>query len=214
MPDTGLGKYRYDNSSDDADGPGQALRLAEDVARNVDPVPDAAARTAISSAGKAVEEMHVMQQDTKVEYVYRSATWVPWNSALISYTPTVTGPASLGAGATTAASYQYVNGRVRVKGRITLGTAPNMTAAPILTLPMTFATTVRYAQLGLERCYAFDVSAASTPVAFIARHDTTSYDKFTLQPWSGTAGTTLNTSTPFSWQVSDTIDFDLMGDPA
>jgi hypothetical protein len=76
MPTTGLGGYRYDNSSDPADGPGQALRLAQDVARNIDPVADSTARAALVANGYAYEGMRVWQIDTQTLWLYASAQWV------------------------------------------------------------------------------------------------------------------------------------------
>jgi hypothetical protein len=172
---------------------------------------DATARAA--QTGMAAGDQG-LQSDTLVIYRYNGSAWKEWISDWITYTPTVTGPTSLGTSSVVFAQYQYQQGRMRVKGRITLGTSPTFDSSPILTLPVTFATLVRFALLGNERCFAFDTSAATTPVAFVARHNGTTYNQIILSPWSGSAATTLNTTTPFTWAVNDTIDFDFVGDPA
>lgn len=95
MPTTGSGKFRYPNSSDTPDVPGDILNLATDVARvagaGIGYVADSTERAALVTNGYAFSGMFVLQADTGVTYRYTGSAWKIWDYPLTAFTPTVTG---------------------------------------------------------------------------------------------------------------------------
>ena len=68
-----------------------------------------------------------------ITYRWNGSGWKAWDSDWIAYTPAFTG-VTMGS-ATNFGQYRYVNGDMRVEGRLILGAGSAITAVPLLTHP-------------------------------------------------------------------------------
>jgi hypothetical protein len=215
MPTTGLSKLRYPNASDIPDGPAALLALAQDVARNVEPVADAAARAALVTDGYAYEGMLVRQADTKAWYVYESSAWrlhsIPW----ASYTPTLTNMV-IGTGGSAKGTLEWRNegDQIHVRGYLILGSSgQSMGSVPTMTLPVPAAAiSAPYQWVGT--CGSLnDVSAATVATLAMFRFNNGNTTVAVLSNATGTP-TNISSTAPFTWAAGDAIYVDFIYDPA
>jgi hypothetical protein len=152
----------------------------------------------------------------EITYRYNGTTWKAWESDWITAAaPTLTNIAiGTGGSAGNTQSYRYVQGRVHVRGKITLGTASaSVTGIPTFTLPVTalsVLSVVNYSGMVTLR----DDSAPGTWTALVASGSaSTTTGRIILLGTLGVHGAISNTS-PFTWAATDAIAYDFEYDPA
>lgn len=213
MPTTGSGKFPYPNSSAVPDVPADVLLLAQRmdlIASGWTVCADATARAALVTNGDAYEGLHVYQIDTKVEYIYLSLVWVPWNSAWITYTTTLgqaSGTFAVGTGGTAekTSKYKYVAGRVCCYVKFSLGTSgASMGTTPSFTLPFNAVQTIpQYTVLGRSISIYDSSSPASLFQGQIRLSTSSQSTALIYTDNAGLAG--ITSAAPMTWASGDTI---------
>jgi hypothetical protein len=151
-----------------------------------------------------------------ITYKWNGTVWKAWGSDWISYTPTLSGVAiGTGGAAANTASYRYIDGQVKVRGVITLGSSGASVSGTIdVTLPST-ATALRHPyQTYAGSGTLYDTSAGVNYYSFVAAANAsvTDINIFFVGASGVRGGTTA--STPFVWAAGDSISYDFTYDPA
>lgn len=222
MPTTGSGKWPYPNSSAVPDVPADILLLAQRIdlmSSGWTITANATTRAALVTNSNAYEGLRVFQIDTKTEYLYTSATWVPWNSDWITYTTTLgqaSGTFAIGTGgsAEKTSKYKYVNGRVCLYFKISLGSSGGtMGTTPTFTLPFNAVQPIgQYALLG-RTISIYDASSPTSLFMGQVRLSTTSQSVAVIYSEAGTISG-ITATAPVTWASGDTIAGELWFDAA
>lgn len=214
MPTTGSGKFRYPNSSDTPDVPGDILNLATDVARvagaGIGYVADSTERAALVTNGYAFSGMFVLQADTGVTYRYTGSAWKIWDylSGAQTYTPTIDNWNSATTPPTTTGRYWRTGDIMHVFVQSKLGTGSISVSNITVSLPVAMDTTGMISDSTLLNgtvCLN-DVSSANTFFVGAIRY----VDANTVRVMRSSASNpgqilTISASAPFTWQPLDEI---------
>lgn len=221
MPTTGSGKFPYPNSSAVPDVPADVLLLAQRIDKMSSGwtvCADATARAALVTNGDAYEGLHVYQIDTKVEYIYLSSVWTPWNSDYITWS---TAPSNVtvgtGGAAATVQKYKWSSGRLYFEVRYTLGTGGGfaMGTNPTINLPFNIAFLAggNYRLVGEGTVYDASSGGTGANVAFAAPLIQTDSTVRINSVSSGVYGTITSTA-PMTWTSGDALSAYFWADPA
>lgn len=152
-----------------------------------------------------------------ITYKWNGTVWKAWGSDWISYTPTLSGVAiGTGGAAANTASYRYIDGQVKVRGVITLGTTTSsVSGTMVVTLPVTaLALRHPYQQYNGSATF-YDTSAVQNYFAAPTANNASVTD-INILSFYGANGLRAGTgaSTPFVWAAGDSVSYDFTYDPA
>ncbi len=176
---------------------------------------DAAALTALQDSYTLVEGDRATQTDTKVTYRWNGTAWKAWESDWIVFTSTLTN-ITVGTGGTQSLRYKYEQGRIYVRGPITLGSAAfSVASGPTMTLPVTSAALGHAYQTFAGNTRLYDTSGILNAMGHVTANNTSTTVAL-IWSTSSTTGNYANTTStaPFTWAAGDVFDIDFFYDPA
>lgn len=154
--------------------------------------------------------------DTGIVWRYNGTAWKAWRSDWINYTPTVANVAvGTGGSAASAFAYKYVQGDVRVRGGLVLGSSgASVSGIPTITLPVNRIALVHPFEPVPGALTLYDTSD-SRPYSGALAADNANVDKVRLIPTnSGSVTTSIGSTSPFTWAAGDGISVDFTYRPA
>ena len=173
---------------------------------------DAAART--SAIPAPVLGMKTVLTSTEIVYRYDGSTWKEWESDWIIWT---TAPSNLVVGSGGPASslqrYKWINGRIYFNFKFILGSSgASMGTQPTLNLPLSVILRIPANNIAEGDAGAYDLSLTTGYFCkMLIQTATTVYIRHT---YTGSATSTINSTSPFTWAAGDMLAGGFWGDPA